>query len=48
MSSQKKPTYGGPMGNSDEGGYGVRNGYDMEKRPFNYDENSGPSGSGYN
>jgi hypothetical protein len=36
------------MGNSDEGGYGARNGYDMEKRPFNYDDNSGPSGSGYN
>ena len=31
------------MGNQDEG-FGGRGGFDMEKRPFNYDENSGPGG----
>jgi hypothetical protein len=51
MSSQKKPSYGGVMGNSEDGGYGGGRGgiyENIEKRPFNYDENMGPTGSSYN
>ena len=44
MNSQKKPYNGGIMMDDNNGGGGFR-GYDqIDKRPFNYDENQ----SGYN
>ena len=53
MSSQKKPAMGGVGASYDEpnfnprGGYGATPGYENEKRPFNYEENTGNNNNNY-